>query len=355
MSRSTERLNPIQDNVELGHGDRGPRMAGETLKNSGSGLKRRKIRKGTSSCWECKHRKKRCEFRPISNLTCVFCQYHNLACGSQDSPDPTGNKGSDAENIAQRIDHVEALITRLVNKQQQQQQPAATKKSFSFVLSKRSEGKDYYYPKLSSVSHEALSRGPSLAGFLYSVLPDPSVAIVILSSSKLFRSPLQISQMPLSGRSGLDEVSGDLPLSPFAHPILLARRLIQLALCLRYFDAKSCEKLELFLKGSVTDVSCRYFNLASQLVMAHDELIGSVEGLENLMLQALYHISAGDLQSAWSLHRRASNIASQMGLSLLAETAGSRAESVWFRLVYSDRFLSFARSSIRNLRESWCS
>ena len=46
-------------------------------------LKRRKIRKGTQSCWECKRRKVRCSGEQI----CQNCQRRGTPCIGQDLPD----------------------------------------------------------------------------------------------------------------------------------------------------------------------------------------------------------------------------------------------------------------------------
>lgn len=54
-----------------------------------SEAKRRKLRKGTHSCWECKRRKMKCIFDPITNATsiCNGCQRRGSQCVSQDFPD----------------------------------------------------------------------------------------------------------------------------------------------------------------------------------------------------------------------------------------------------------------------------
>src|SRR5437763_325416 len=85
-------------------------------------LKRRKIRKGTSSCWECKHRKKRCDFEPGSTA-CAFCLRHGLECISQEFSKTT----SDYENVGKRIDQIEILVNQLV--QQRKRKSTTTSES----------------------------------------------------------------------------------------------------------------------------------------------------------------------------------------------------------------------------------
>lgn len=53
--------------------------------------KRRKVRKGTHSCWECKRRKVKCNFASPHGAICINCHQRNTKCVSQEVID-----GSDA-------------------------------------------------------------------------------------------------------------------------------------------------------------------------------------------------------------------------------------------------------------------
>lgn len=295
-------------------------------------LRRRKIRKGTFSCWECKHRKKRCELVPGST-SCVFCQRHGLACTSQESADTSNDHSRNAE---QRVDQVEALVNKLV---QQRNERPRQRKPKSLPYTSRNP-KRLGYPTLNSVNHERMSRGPSLTSYLFSVLPNPNVATVILRNNKLFKSPLPINQKPHPAHPGPEGLNADPAPPPSAHPVLFAHKLIQLAICLQNSDAETSDQLQIQLREPVISAARRYFDTACGYVLSHDKLISSLDGLQTLMLQGRYYITIGDLRKAWSVHQRASSIASAMGIPLLAQTMGGRADSVWFQLVYSDRFLS---------------
>ena len=52
----------------------------------------------------------------------------------------------------------------------------------------------------------------------------------------------------------------------------------------------------------------------SNLVTSDDELIGTVEGLECLILNGGFQINVGNMRRAWLNFRRALNIAQLMGL-----------------------------------------
>jgi hypothetical protein len=74
--------------------------------------KRRKLRKGTRSCWECKHRKVRCTFASATDATCITCRRRGARCLGQELPEEVGR----IEDGAGRISRVEALLENLVKK-----------------------------------------------------------------------------------------------------------------------------------------------------------------------------------------------------------------------------------------------
>lgn len=102
----------------------------------------------------------------------------------------------------------------------------------------------------------------------------------------------------------------------------------------------------------------RVFDAATRLVTSHDHLVESVEGVECLMMESMYHNNAGNLRRAWLVLRKAIGIAQLLGLdrrSLQAtqgghaaikmidpETTRARVDPgrMWFRLIASDRYLS---------------
>lgn len=78
--------------------------------------KRRKVRKGTQSCWECKRRKVRCLFAEPTNTVCDNCARRKTTCISQEyivgSQDATSPKPTSILNA--RLSRVEDLLERLV-------------------------------------------------------------------------------------------------------------------------------------------------------------------------------------------------------------------------------------------------
>lgn len=74
--------------------------------------KRRKTRKGTRSCWECKHRKIRCIFTAPEDAVCASCARRCKECVSQEFPDQTTPERS-SRLVGDRFQRMEAMIATL--------------------------------------------------------------------------------------------------------------------------------------------------------------------------------------------------------------------------------------------------
>lgn len=85
--------------------------------NDEQAAKRRRLRKGTRSCWECKRRKVRCTFASESDAICITCCRRGSRCVGQELPEELGPKPK--ADGAERLMRVEALLDRLVNSPQQ--------------------------------------------------------------------------------------------------------------------------------------------------------------------------------------------------------------------------------------------
>jgi len=75
--------------------------------------KRRRLRKGTRSCWECKRRKVKCVYRSEGDATCGPCLRRGSGCVSQEFPETSTEEGSG--QLYERLGRVEALLSQLVN------------------------------------------------------------------------------------------------------------------------------------------------------------------------------------------------------------------------------------------------
>ncbi|OCL13269.1 hypothetical protein AOQ84DRAFT_436443 [Glonium stellatum] len=296
-------------------------------------VKRRQVRKGTFSCWECKRRKTRCEFKHKSSFVCVSCQRRGISCIGQQFADPAESSDVGAE---ERVVQVESLVSQLI--QQGSTQP--TWPSGLNITNDENENDDsrddisvqvadlnaadninWHLPSLLTTTHKLFPGSRSLSSQLHAVLPHPTKAALILTRGKFSNLPIHARGQPsrkitssMIGAEHLAQVS-ELPL-PTAHPVHFAHK-------------------------PIYDAARRYFNIASRYVTSQDFLMDSIDGVETLMLQSCYYINLGDTRSAWLVVRRALTIAQLIGLPLQTKEADCREENVWFRLVLGDRCLSW--------------
>lgn len=78
--------------------------------------KRRKVRKGTQSCWECRHRKVRCSFAATTDAICENCRRRGTACHSQEHPEELiPSARSNQVEVETRLGRVEELIEHLLD------------------------------------------------------------------------------------------------------------------------------------------------------------------------------------------------------------------------------------------------
>lgn len=263
-------------------------------------LKRLKVRKGTFSCWECKHRKIRCEVT-LQSSVCLSCQRRGLPCVSQDFvPENESESESESrEQIGGNLDRVETLVDQLLRQRGQQ------------VQRNKSPNRAMLLDVPQSISSFSVGR------YLYSILPPPATTAVIIEHGKFTLMPT-----PTGRAVGAVQLE---PPPPSAHPVQFARRLIRLAICLQQSNGQ-------------VDEAARYVEIASQHVTSKDDFMNSLDGLEALTLEATYHINNGNPRVAWLSFRRAPAIAQLLGLGVTEMT--DRAEGIWFLLLMADRHMS---------------
>lgn len=268
-------------------------------------MKRRKIRKGTFSCWECKHRKTRCEFESASNTTCLSCQRRGLPCISQECADPESNSRDDAE---EHVVHLESLFSQLIQQRSKPQTPPPGRAStldedryeFQNGASKRTRVvNEVQLPPLPLL--EPFSDQRSLSSHLYPILPQSSTIALIMTRGKFASLPsrtrTQSLRKSLASVRNVDALQASKVPSPTAHPICFARTLVQLALCLQHFDAATSRNSNIQLGEPFRDAAQRYVHIASYYVTSQDSLVDSVDGLETLMFEATYRVNSGTCEA----------------------------------------------------------
>ncbi|KAF2672198.1 hypothetical protein BT63DRAFT_422706 [Microthyrium microscopicum] len=300
-------------------------------------VKRQKIRKGTFSCWECKHRKIRCVPNPASSVVCTSCHSRGLVCIGQEFPDPD-NVRNDAET---RIDHLESMVTEVI----QQRTISGARPQDCWPASKRSIGEGRWpSQQLLAIPLYTESSMAGLSGHLHSIFPRLSTIDQIIRYSGPLKLAVHVlyltkKQYSASNNKSSDREEQTITLSsPTDHPIKFARKLIQLALCLQQLNAASVAELSrLQLGGPVHDIMRHYANAVSRYVTSQDDLVNCLEGLEVLMLEALFKLNEGSTRAAWLLFRRCIAIAQMLGYPNSRSLPEQR---LWFCFILADRTLS---------------
>lgn len=135
---------------------------------------------------------------------------------------------------------------------------------------------------------------------------------------------------------------------PNTHPILISRHMLLLASFLQHLHPDFHKEIK-GLSESPRAMMERLADLAVGLVTTNDELLGSIEGLECLMIESVYQANIGNIRRSWITVRRAMSVAQLMGLNrsdtqaqykVLDPKTRYHPHHMWFRIVFLDRYLS---------------
>ncbi|EEU34805.1 uncharacterized protein NECHADRAFT_73198 [Fusarium vanettenii 77-13-4] len=326
-------------------------------------IQARKIRKGTHSCWECRRRKIRCQFSAPGDLVCTPCRNRGSICRGQEVADESEASQLSMRHLARRLSRLEELMEKLAEQ--------STLGSSTDVFTQHSPGFSYVSmdefeqsratktggnavrPGVSTFSSscDAASsftsgtpqetnvdidgdRTLALSKTLYKLFPTQGDVNAILEASvgSIFVTRLFHRQADVAdGNSEPPEAVGAIP-SPSSRPTLLAKRLLQLVICMQQ------------ISPTFTEIVDR----VDKFITA-DRFVSTFEGLECLLLLGYWQQNAGNLRKAWIIFRRALNVGQLMGINTAAGPPPSTPFSsryppspamLWFRSVACDRYLS---------------
>jgi len=203
---------------------------------------------------------------------------------------------------------------------------------------------------LGSGTHPEGTRFEKISAALHAALPPrEDVNILIqagldVSLHRIMTHPLAVlAQNPRGGRANL----ADMP-DAKAHPALLAKYLLVLATSLQGVHPELHAAAIRRLSQPPRQLIRRFTETAISLVTNNDELLGSVEGLECVLLEAMYHANGGNLRRSWFACRRGMVVAQMMGihrsgsqqpLNVLDPTESVYPSFLWYRILCFDRQL----------------
>ncbi|KAF2501647.1 hypothetical protein BU16DRAFT_613505 [Lophium mytilinum] len=348
--------------------------------------KRRRLRKGTRSCWECKRRKVRCTFASPTDAICITCRRRAVKCISQELPD----EFTEEEDSAGRIVRVEALLNELVNKvhhsaavgvdqsmsdERRRPEPAAptpvsdSEPNSSVSMHEPSPEAFHRRNENAATHHSAPAyctpdsqtftparAAPADAGkygkisqLLLAAFPSQKDMDILMKAnngaSMFCHSGNVKSSSQLDREEPEDEAKlAEIP-SPCTHPVLLAKQmLIVSSLLLQFSPLEHIPGLSEHHRG----IMDRLADTAINLVTTNEELLGTMESLECILIEGFFHLNCGNVRRAWLAFRRTMGAAQLMGIDrpgiypvkVIDPSTNIDPRFIWFRIVYWDRFLS---------------
>jgi hypothetical protein len=132
---------------------------------------------------------------------------------------------------------------------------------------------------------------------------------------------------------------------PEIHPVLLARQMLAFAAALQYLSPSE------LLPGLVEHhhvIMERLAESAISMVTMNDFLLGTLESLEIIIMEGLYHIDSGNIRRAWITMRRCVTVAQLLGLhrpdhhryKVISDNNKLDPQVLWLCIVSTERFLS---------------
>ncbi|OCL14929.1 hypothetical protein AOQ84DRAFT_280042 [Glonium stellatum] len=332
---------------------------------------RKRVRKGTRSCWECKRRKVRCQFSSDSATVCAGCFNRGTTCLSQEHPEEYDS--SSGANVGERLRRVELLLEALVNQTASHESQHgfrgsadATNSSINNLRLYSPDSSKTYENALALslfdnavVSHHIsystfpgtsyMSAMGSIRQKLCALLPSQHDADLICASTNAWMLVFNLYSPSNSLFNNSDPFSYSFNLASMKkqHPTIVARTLLYMAICIGALPPEfESERLQSI--SSLEVAMHRYLSTVVALVTSDDEQMSTHEGLECLSLQGLFEFNTGNLRRAWLTFRRAMGLAQLMGLHRVIAKSndgpnsgfGGLTKSIWRRLFEADRFLS---------------
>jgi hypothetical protein len=347
--------------------------------------KRRKVRKGTRSCWECKRRKIRCIFSSPEDAACISCLRRRIDCVGQELPEDLCPARIGSRHLGDRISKVEDLMQGLLAKKSADgtersrdrqekcpadklpvaQPPSASRAPLTPVDVSGSKHA-WSATRLTWIQQSIEEAGPPSESFprgthasgradldstlqhLFAAFPNENDAKILFRESLRASHYTEIINTKPHSHMTHEILSAhptmqELP-SRAMHPVILAKRMLIFAITLQSPDKRNI----VALSEPREVLMHRLASAAATWVTTREEMHGTLESLVCILLEASFEVNCGRLRRAWTVYRRAMTVAQLMGLhrspmpplKRIDKGHDADPEYLWFRIVYMDRYLS---------------
>ncbi|KAK4506936.1 hypothetical protein PRZ48_000669 [Zasmidium cellare] len=286
-------------------------------------VKRRKLRKGTRSCLDCRRRKVKCIFMAPESAKCIVCERRGAQCISQyDSPAPALDHAVGDGTTYASSGPADSATTDDPSRRRDYRATLLLDDSFPTPRSVETPATSSHGAnKVTGIhSHRILTptashTHASVTETLIRDLPFEN-DISILSDRLSALSALQYESDYRFHGTWSDETSKrptsfkDL-LQPERHPTLLARQMLLFAAAMQHLSPK--ELVSGFIEHH-TIIMKKMAESAIRWVNMNDSLLGTLEAVENLIFEMFYHVESSNLRRAWITTHRAVTAAQMLGL-----------------------------------------
>ena len=121
-------------------------------------------------------------------------------------------------------------------------------------------------------------------------------------------------------------------------PTGIAKTLLYMAICIQQLPS-DFDPSRLQMTSRVDLYESKIISTIQPLVTSDDEIVSTLEGLECLVLQGIYHTNSGNPRRAWLSFRRAINIAQLMGLHKSNDVMLTGSKRLWYHIERADRYI----------------
>ncbi|ETI24733.1 hypothetical protein G647_04103 [Cladophialophora carrionii CBS 160.54] len=395
-SSSTSPYNPDTSGALFSH-DQGP--------------PRKKMRKGTKSCLECRRRKIKCTFEPGRPAVCNECYARGSTCIDQEHGDIQTYTQAASEqssySLRERVSQLEDLVKQVLHRLPEKGASTSVEAEGDGVPSGSESDKSHVDAQaaevLKSLKSSLRQSDASIEGsiLLPGGLRDDAPALTLFDNAVIERKESQpvVSRAQYNKTKTLLAALNKLLPSPADLEVILEQshewwtiwkkmfpeitdsrcetikesvshslrsekpaELAKIMLCIaisihqlpNHFDWS-----RLHIKEGPADLMERYIATVDKLITSDDEIAATLDGIECMMLEAKYHVNMGRPRRAWLLFHRALAFAQLLGIHRLAAQADrtsldyQRSVNIWCHLVIGDRYLSLLLGLPYSVSESF--
>ena len=371
------------------------------------GPPKKKMRKGTRSCLECRRRKIKCTFEEGRPAICNECYARGSTCIDQEHGDiqtytqaaSEQSSYSLRERVSQLEDLVKQVLYRLPEKNtgpNSQEESSASESHKSHVDAQAAEvlkslksslrqaksdfeepimlpgGRRDDAPALTLfdnavierkesqpvVSRAQYNKSKTLLAALNKLLPSPSDLELILEQSHEWWT-IWKKMFPEITDSRCDTIRESVSHSLRSEkPAELAKIMLCIAIAVHQLP-NAFDWSRLLIQEEPANLMERYIATVDKLITSDDEIAATLDGIECIMLEAKYHVNMGRPRRAWLLFHRALAFAQLLGLHRLAAQTDKispdykRSCNIWCHLVLGDRYLSLLLGLPYSVSESF--